>query len=106
MKDEILNKNYQILEHYGMQKQIPVWIEEMSELIKELCKWQRKYEQLDGDIDTLMLSDMKFEVTDVQVCLDQIKKAINYSELSQEIQYEFKVERQLQRISGENENNN
>ena len=34
MKEELLNKNYQILEHHGVYKQITIWIEEMSELTK------------------------------------------------------------------------
>ena len=29
-------KNKEILNYYGIEKQIPVWIEEMSELIKAM----------------------------------------------------------------------
>ena len=98
MKEELLNKNYQILEHHGVYKQITIWIEEMSELTKELCKWQRYYEELEGDLTPFLLLNLKTEVTDVQVCLDQIKKAISYSLENQEKEYEYKVDRELRRI--------
>lgn len=96
MKEDLLNKNYEILEHYGIEEQIIIWIEEMSELTKELCKWQRK-----KYLTSEHLKAMKFEVTDVQVSLDQIKKAINYALEEQEENYEFKVDRQLERMKEE-----
>lgn len=98
MKEDLLNKNYQILEHHGVYKQITIWIEEMSELTKELCKWQRHYEKLEGDLTPTMLFNLENEVIDTQICLDQIKKAINYSLKSQEKIYEYKVNRELNRI--------
>jgi len=98
MSEELLEKNYQILDNYGIKNQIPVWIEEMSELTKELCKWQRNFDKLEGELKLFDLCNMEFEVTDVQVCLDQIKKAINYSLEQQVENYEAKVERQLGRI--------
>lgn len=101
MKEELLSENYKILEHYGIYKQITIWIEEMSELTKELCKWQRNYDNYEGDIPVLLMLNLHTEVTDVQVSLDQIKKAINYNELDQESDYKFKIERQLERIKGE-----
>jgi hypothetical protein len=33
-----LKKNIEIVNHYGVKKQMPIWIEEMSELIKVICK--------------------------------------------------------------------
>lgn len=98
MKESLLNKNYKILEHRGVYKQITIWIEEMSELTKELCKWQRNYEKLEGDLTPQMLCNLETEVTDVQVSLDQIKKAINYNLYEQEKEYEYKVIRELRHI--------
>jgi hypothetical protein len=94
-------KNISNLEHYGILHQIPIWIEEMSELTKELCKWQRHYEEWNGCMPFLNLNNIKLETTDVQVCLDQIKEAVAYSPEQQEMDYEFKVERQRKRIEDE-----
>ena len=47
---EIIEKNISIVNHYGVKKQMPIWIEELSELTKVICKWLRKYDQLEGDI--------------------------------------------------------
>ena len=91
MKQELLEKNYEILEHYGFDRQAIVWIEELSELTKEICKRLRK-----GCFTDLM--DIKGEVNDAQVCLDQIKKAIGFEADEQEEYYKFKVNRQLERI--------
>lgn len=79
-----------------MDRQIIIWIEELSELTKELCKRSRK-----GCFTVESLRNTELEVNDVQVCLDQIKKAIGYSLKQQEEDYNFKVDRQLERIKGE-----
>lgn len=90
--EEALRNNIKIVEHYGYEKQIPVWIEEMSELTKELCKWSRKglSEELEEHI--------KEEITDVIICLDQLKNVLNYTDNELIKEYNFKVERQLERI--------
>ena len=98
---KIIEKNLNILEHYGVEKQIPVWIEEMSELTKELCKWLRKYDELEGDITLQLLANMKEEITDVTICLDQLKYAIGYFENDLKKEYNWKVNRQLERIKNE-----
>lgn len=98
---EILKNNIQIVKHYGVKNQIPVWIEEMSELTKVLCKWFRKYDILEGDINIQLLNEMKDEITDVTVCLDQIKYIIQFMEDELMDNYERKVNRQLQRIEKE-----
>lgn len=105
MKDykETLENNISIIEYYGVKKQIPIWIEEMSELTKELCKWLRKYDLLNGECTWDMADNLKEEITDVTVCLDQLKYALKYTEDELMEQYEYKVNRQLQRIQGENQ---
>lgn len=93
-------KLQKIIDTYGVYKQITIWIEEMSELTKELCKWQRYYENLKV-IPLELLNNIKLETTDVQVCLDEIKKVINYSEEEQASNYEMKVNRAIEGIGHE-----
>ena len=98
---EVLENNIKIVEHYGVKAQIPVWIEEMSELTKVLCKWARKYDKLEGDISLQLLSDMQEEITDVTICLDRLKYVLNYTEDELMKKYKYKVDRQLDRITNE-----
>ena len=90
---ETIENNISILNYYGINAQIPVWIEEMSELTKVLCKWLRN-----GKIPA---DDLKGEIADVVVCLDQLKYAIDYMEDELMEQYKAKVDRQIQRIDEE-----
>lgn len=99
--EETLRNNIKIVEHYGVKAQIPVWIEEMSELTKELCKWARKYDKLEGDISLQLLSNLQEEITDVTICLDQIKYVIQFMEDELMQEYKYKVDRQLDRIASE-----
>lgn len=103
---EILEDNIKIVEHYGVKAQIPVWIEEMSELTKVLCKWFRKYDKLNGDINLQLLNDMKEEITDVMICLDQLRYTIQYGEDDLMKEYKYKVDRQIRRIAEELDDNN
>lgn len=95
---EIIENNISILNHYGINAQIPVWVEEMSELTKVLCKWIRK-----GQLTGETLKDLKEEIADITVCLDQLKYAIGYMEDELMEQYKAKVNRQLKRIEEGND---
>lgn len=98
---ETLENNIRIVNNYGVKAQIPVWIEEMSELTKVLCKWFRKYDKLDGDINSQLLNDMKEEIADVVICLDQLKYILQFNEDELMKLYKFKVDRQLNRMENE-----
>lgn len=93
---ETLKNNIKIIDYYGVKAQIPVWIEEMSELTKVLCKWQRK-----KDLNEKLLADLKEEIADVIICLDQLKYYIEYFEGDLMKAYKAKVDRQIQRIEKE-----
>lgn len=88
------DKLCEIINHNGIDKQIVVWIEEMSELTKELCKYQR-------GLSTKRMVDLKLEITDVQICLDQMKLAFKYDAQRQKQNYDYKVERELRREENE-----
>lgn len=79
-----------IINYYGLDKQVAVWIEEMSELIKEICKYQRNG-KFDGNVYQ--------EITDVQICLDQMKLTLKYCAEAQKQNYDFKINRQLERMN-------
>lgn len=98
MRKDLIEKNHSILEHHGMLNQTTIWIEEMSELTKELCKLQRYFkENGTACMPFLLLNNIKLEITDVQICLDQLKEAIDYSLEQQEMDYEYKIERECLR---------
>ena len=44
---------------------------------------------------------MKEEITDVTICLDQLKYVIQYAEDELMEEYKYKVDRQLKRIADE-----
>lgn len=98
---ETLHNNTKIVQHYGAKKQIVIWIEEMSELTKVLCKWARNYDNLEGNINLQLLNDMKEEIADVTISLDQLKYSIGYFEDDLMKEYKYKVDRQLKRIEEE-----
>ena len=75
-----------IIEHYGMANQQKKAIEEMSELIQELCRF-------DG-INTEKLID---ELADVVVMVEQLKILFDcHGEIEERIN--FKINRQLERM--------
>ncbi len=88
----ILKDNIKIVNHYGIEAQIPVWIEEMSELTKELCKWSRK------GLSEELIEHIEEEITDVTICLDQLKYLLQFTEDELMLEYKYKVDRQLDRI--------
>lgn len=98
---EVLKQNIENLLHYGVKAQMPVWVEEMSELTKVICKWARKYDKLNGDINNQLLEEFKDEITDVTICLDQIKYTIGFMEDELMKRYKYKTDRQSKRIAGE-----
>lgn len=97
---QTIENNISILNYYGINEQIPVWIEEMSELTKVLCKWTRK-----GQLTGGTLTDLKEEIADITVCLDQLKYCIGYAEDELMEQYKSKVDRQIERIKEEKTKN-
>lgn len=100
---EVLSNNIEIIKHYGFRSQITIWIEEMSELTKELCKVVRTYDKTKGNINEELLKSVKEEIADVTICLDQLKYSIGYFENDLMEDYKYKVDRQLKRIKEENE---
>ena len=82
---------YTISDYYGNKAQCVVAIEEMSELTKILCKYQRDKQ--------ISFNDLVEEVTDVLIMIEQIKImfGIRHSYIQSII--DNKIERQLKRMS-------
>lgn len=86
------NKLKYIIDYYGIEKQLIVAIEEMSELTKELCKIQR-YGKITGNTIP--------EIADVENCLEELKIIFDISQNEIDYWKENKVMRQLERIQNE-----
>ena len=99
--EETFRNNIMIVEHSNIKEQMFIWVEEMSELTKVICKWARKYDELEGDITSELRQDFLTEIADVTVCLDQIKYAVKIFEDELLKEYKYKVDRQLDRMKEE-----
>ena len=77
-----------IANHYGKDSQVLVAIEEMSELIKELCKYFQRFDRI---------KEITEEIADVEIMVEQLKTLFeNHDEVGNVIDY--KLERQMQRM--------
>lgn len=99
--EETFRNNIMIVEHSNIKDQMFIWIEEMSELTKVICKWARKYDELEGDLTPQLIADFYEEITDVTICLDQIKYILHFKEDNLMKEYKYKVDRQLDRMKEE-----
>lgn len=87
----MINTLEQAIEHYGPDMQINVAIEELSELIKELCKFKR------GQGNQVNLAE---EMADVKIILKELEIIFNNSELVS-VWQEVKIDRLQERIKKE-----
>lgn len=91
MNDKQKTKCRIIADHYGINNQLQIAIEEMSELTKEICKHNRKFN------NTAMLID---EIADVSIMLGQLCYLFCITgQVNTRIDY--KLDRQLKRIEEE-----
>lgn len=88
-----MNTYRQILEHWGLDKQINQVSEECAELIIALNKWRRASPDKKPDIRTVAE-----EIADVQIMLEQMKEAFQCDFLVESL-IEQKLERTLKRMN-------
>lgn len=74
---------------FGVEGQLCVAIEEMSELIKEICKHNRHNENY------MQIAE---EIADVEIMLEQLKKVIFMCELEVDVYKEMKLKRLKERV--------
>lgn len=69
MKEDLIK----IINYHGVQKQTTIWIEELSELIKEICKWQRNFEEWGINLPDKNFENTTKEMADVENIIEQMK---------------------------------
>lgn len=87
-----MNPYRQILDYWGLDKQINQVSEECAELIIALNKWRRSPADKTPDLTTIAE-----EIADVQIMLEQMKEAFKCRELVAYLMDE-KLERTLKRM--------
>lgn len=83
--------------HYGYDVESIKLVEEMSELTQAICKHRESKDK------AKTLKNIKGEMADVYVVLEQMKYLLNISDEDIEELKEFKINRQLIRIKTEGE---
>lgn len=86
---------HRILEHYGIESQRRILVEECAELIQAISKVKR------NGSTTEMIRNLFAEIADVEIMLEQVKH--HYSEWGTERLIDYKLNRQLERIKKEGE---
>ncbi len=83
-----------IIQHYGMKNQIKKFNEEAF----ELCEALIIYLSGAGYKEDVALDKIEEEIADVQVLLEQFKQYLNLNRKAIKKIYQYKIQRQLQRI--------
>ena len=91
MKKYQKNVCHSIANHYGIANQMPIAIEEMSELTKEICKYIRGNDNL---------NDLVEEIADVQIMVRQLITLFEV-EIQVDKMIDYKLERQWERMKHE-----
>lgn len=94
------------LDKWGMETQMRMAVEEMSELTKEICKYIRytkDYSLSKDDEKVLQITnDLKGEVADVLNCVEQVRYMFGKDEV--DLIRKAKIERTLKRLEETNKN--
>lgn len=90
--NEIINKS---IEHYGVEMQLLVCIEELSELIKAITKAERYTN------DETKIDDIAEEIADVLICIEYLKMIYNIDQEEIESWINKKIKRLKERMDSE-----
>lgn len=85
-----------IADHYGLDAQLNIAVEELAELIQAIAKFRRinKRDQLNVIAKRGTISE---EIADVKVMLAQVEYLLEIEGVVEKVQ-EYKIERQLKRM--------
>lgn len=88
-----------IADEYGLEKQLRRCVEELSELIKAICKWDRKWGDslLSDSHECEERTSIIEEIADCKIMLSQIEYLMS-AEYEVEQEVERKLDRQIRRI--------
>lgn len=102
MTEETRKKIQKIADTYGLRPQLRQCVEECSELIKALCKWDRKWGDslLSDSHERKERDDIITEIADCKIMLEQIEYLMS-AEYDVTMEVERKINRQLERIEME-----
>jgi len=98
------NRIIKIAEEYGHKPQLQMLIEEMAELTKAICKFNRvddraKREPVQAAECTEVIENLIDEMADVQIMILQLQHFINLSDESFKERMNKKLDRQIERIN-------
>ena len=96
MNRDLKEKQLEIIEHYGMEKQLDQLIEECSELIKAICKHKR-YE---NDRFNNYFDEVIEEMADVENLIEQFRGISLEIDIEIKETKEVKINREIKRIEG------
>lgn len=88
------------LDTFGAEVQYRFAIEEMSELTKAICKYQRKIDSASAEEKEKLESDIIEEVADVLICCEQLR--FMFGENKVDKVKKFKIDRALKRCEEKN----
>lgn len=92
-------ENQKIINRYGLDEQLLQMTEECAELIQAANKYRRKKTARDKADLKRAEEDLKLEIADVIVVIDQIMERLNMTAEDLSMMADFKIKRQLGRLS-------
>ena len=102
LKEKLSMKNRQIIVHHGLEEQLIQLSEECAELIHAACRMRRVMVNKEGqDEYGKRLTDLKEEITDVLVILDQVAPVVGLHVDELESLADYKIDREIARMKDE-----
>lgn len=93
---EMRNVTWQAIETYGVEPQLWVTVEEMSELTKEICKYIRNT----NNGKCINYDNITTEIADVHIMLLQLQQIFGIDDGTLEREVDFKIDRLKKRLNG------
>lgn len=87
-------------EHFGRDRQLQQAIEECSELIQAISKYNRLLNGEYAGKDKKIIANLVEELADVEICIEQLKHFLKISESKINSVKEFKIKRTSNIING------
>lgn len=98
LPEHLSQKNMKIIDRYGLPEQLLQLQEECAELIQAVSKYRRAGTSDDKEKRALSEQELRYEIVDVIVVLDQIMGRIDMKPLEMEMLADYKITRQIGRM--------